>query len=84
MSMTQPRSLEGLEADVIARIGRHRAGQDRGTLPAGTLLAVVALTVGIAIGFSQAQGVPGAHGSESIVLADDARLAPSALLASAQ
>ena len=49
-----------------------------------TLLAVVALTVGIAIGFSQAQGVPGSHGSESIVLADDARLAPSALLASTQ
>jgi hypothetical protein len=84
MNMAHPRSLESLETDVMARIGRHRTNQDRGTLPAGTVLAVVALTVGIAIGFSQAQGVPGVRGSESIVLADDVRLAPSALLASTQ
>jgi hypothetical protein len=82
MNMAHPRSLESLETDVMARIGRHRTNQDRGTLPAGTFLAVVALTVGIAIGFSQAQSLPGIRGSESIVLADDVRLAPSALLVS--
>ncbi len=80
--MNMHRTLDDLEGDVMARIARHRAAQlDAGTLPAGITLAVMALTIGLAIGWNQARQMTPQHGSESIVLADDARLAPSSLFA---
>jgi hypothetical protein len=75
-------SLDRLELDVLARITRHREDQnDPGTLPAGLTLAVAALSVGMLIGWSQSQRAVSDPASERIVLADEARLAPSTLLA---
>jgi len=78
-------SLNDLESTVLMRIARHREEQlDPGTLPTGLALAAVALTVGMFIGWNQARQSSSPHGSETMLLADDARLAPSSILASAQ
>jgi hypothetical protein len=80
-----PNSLDRLESDVLARMARHReARSSAGTLPTGLALAALALSVGMLIGWNESQRVTTSRGSESIVLADDARLAPSELLASAR
>jgi len=80
--MNSPRSLDALETDVLARIARHRVSQqDSGTLPAGFTLAALALSIGLVVGWNQAEQASSSHGSESIVLADEAQLAPSALFA---
>lgn len=78
-------SVDELETAVLARIARHRQDQlDPGTLPTGLTLAVIALTVGMVIGWSQARQLTSPHRSENVLLADDARLAPSSLLVSNQ
>lgn len=81
--MKSTHSLNDLESTVLARIARHREEQlDAGTLPTGVALAAVALTVGMVIGWNQSRQLTSPHGSETMLLADDARLAPSSLLAS--
>ena len=78
-------SLDQLESEVLARMARHRESRSSaGTLPVGLALAVIALSVGMLIGRHESHPSAFSRGSESIVLADDARLAPSELLASAQ
>jgi hypothetical protein len=80
--MKSPRSLDALETDVLARIARHRTSQeDSGTLPAGVTLAALALSIGLVVGWNEAGQATSSHGSESIVLADEAQLAPSTLFA---
>jgi hypothetical protein len=82
--MSQPpmdTRLDHLETDVLARIADYRrAGSSAGVYPVGAIVMVCALLAGIAIGLQRSQPAP-ASGSEAAVLADDARLAPSALLA---
>lgn len=78
-------SVDDLEAAVLTRIARHRQDQlDPGTLPTGLTLVVIALTAGMVIGWNQARQLPGPHDSETVLLADDAQLAPSSLLVSYQ
>ena len=75
-------ALDHLELDVLARIARHREDQsDPETLPTGLTLAIAALSVGMVIGWTQSQRAVSDPASETIVLADEARLAPSTLLA---
>jgi hypothetical protein len=76
------RRLEQLEEDVLRRIaGYRRTGSSNGVYPVGAIVTVCALLAGLAIGVRLADRAP-ASGSEAAVLADDASLAPSALLAS--
>jgi hypothetical protein len=71
-------SLDQLETDVLARIARHRNRRSSAALPVGVTLALLAMGVGILTGWSQTAQ----RGSESMLLADDVRLAPAELLAS--
>lgn len=84
--MSHPDTLDRLESTVLARIARHRDDMaDRASLSAGTLLVFAALTAGLVIGFGRAhRPATPTFASESIVLADSARMAPSGLLASTQ
>jgi hypothetical protein len=75
-------SLDQLEVQVLARIAAHRSAHT-GALPIGVVVTLSALVVGLAIGVAQSGG-PHTSGSETAVLADDAGLAPSTLLASNQ
>jgi hypothetical protein len=75
-------SLDQLETDVLARIARHRNRRSSAALPVGVTLALLAMSVGILIGWSQSAQLATRGGSESMLLADDARLAPAELLAS--
>jgi hypothetical protein len=77
---------DSLESIVLARIARHRADQvDRASLSAGTLMVIAALAAGFVFGLGHADnGQAGARDVESIVLADMARMAPSALLANSR
>jgi hypothetical protein len=79
-------SLDCLESDVLIRIARHRQAQNTaGTLPVSIFVTFAALTVGMIIGWAQqSQRNVEPQGSEAIVLADEARLEPSVLLAAAQ
>jgi ABC-type dipeptide/oligopeptide/nickel transport system permease subunit len=77
-------SLAQLEADVFARMAAHRRMQSgRRSLSIGVLMVACALVAGLGAGLFHARGAR-APGSESVVLADDASLAPSTLLANAQ
>ena len=83
--MNTDSSLERLENDVLARIVAHRQMQSgRHSLPVGVLVVVCALAAGLGAGIFHSQRLPYGGGSESVVLAEDASLAPSTLLASAQ
>jgi hypothetical protein len=76
------RRLEQLEADVLRRIAAFRqTGSSAGVYPVGALVTVCALLAGLAIGVRHAHQTV-VTGSEAAVLADDASLAPSTLLAS--
>jgi hypothetical protein len=79
-------SIDALEQDVLRRIALHRAGgHNQLALSASTLLVITALTAGLVTGFGHAVQRNGtAAGSESIVLAESARIAPSDLLARVQ
>ncbi len=78
-------SVDELETAVLARIAQHRQDQlDPGTLPTGLTLAAIALTAGMVIGWNQSRQLGNPHRSETVLLADDARLAPSSLLVSNQ
>lgn len=73
--------LEHLEQDVLIRIAAHRrASQSRAALPISVVVAACALIVGLGVGVESAQHYR--HmGAETVVLGDDALLAPSSLLA---
>jgi len=76
--------LERVEAEVLARIAAVRqADSSTGVYPVGAIVMVCALLAGLAIGVRHAERTS-APGSEAAVLADDASLAPSALLVNAR
>ena len=76
-------SLERLEDQVMGRIALHRRRPDRGEIPTGVVLTMCALLAGLGAGYLRAQRYPSRPGSESAVLAEDASIAPSALLTTA-
>ena len=82
--MTTNISLDQLEGAVLARISAHRTRRrERESLPAGVVLTVCALVAGLSVGLVHGHhGSVVGRGSESVVLADDASLAPSSLLTS--
>lgn len=81
--MSTVRSLEGLEQDVLLRIQAHRAhGANRGALPLGVVVTACALIIGVGVGVASAQHRQTVGASETVVLGEDASLAPSSLLAS--
>lgn len=79
-----PLPLDQLEFEVLARICAHRQAR-RGALPVGLFVTLTALAAGVVMGLLQPPH-NGAimRGSEMVVLADDARLAPSTLLTASQ
>lgn len=80
---SQP-SLDLLESDVLARINAHRQAQkSTRALPVAVLVCVTALAAGWLTGKSEQRRAP-AGSSESALLADDMKLAPSSLLANNQ
>ena len=82
--MSSVQSLDRLEQAVLERIQAHRALQQRRRVPIALALAACALATGLGVGVSRAQRSAQLPPSEVAVLADDAALAPSTLLASAQ
>jgi hypothetical protein len=78
-------SLDALEIHVLSRIAGHRhAQQAAGTLPIALLVSITALASGLLTGISEPYRWATRQGSETALLADDASLAPSSLLASNQ
>jgi hypothetical protein len=80
--MTPADPLENLESDVLRRIAAHRlAERDSNWLRLDVSMTLLALVVGVVIGHWAPRHVSSSRGSEAVVLADDARLEPSTLLA---
>ena len=79
-------ALDRLESQVLARIGAYRQLERsrRTALPIGLAIAVCSLAAGMSVGVYHAPHAVRAIGSEAVILASDARLAPSALLTSGQ
>jgi hypothetical protein len=80
-------SLQSLEADVLARIATHRKRGARGAgaaLPVGIAVIVCALAAGLGTGLRHLPRQAAATNSESVVLAEEASLAPSTLLVSSR
>jgi hypothetical protein len=83
--MTIDTSLHSLESDVLARIRAHRQhGHPRAALPLGVVVTACALIVGLGVGVASAEHRQSSSigASETVVLGEDASLAPSSLLAS--
>jgi hypothetical protein len=77
------RSLDALESELLARIAAHRvARKTSATLSVALLLAFTALAGGVVTGITEPRHKTA--GSEAALLAEDAGLAPSSLLASNQ
>jgi len=73
--------LEHLEQDVLQRIAAHRrSSTSRAALPISVVVTACALIVGLGVGVASAQRYH-TVGAETVVLGDDAMLAPSSLLA---
>lgn len=76
-------SLPLLENDVLARIHRHRErARSPAALPLGVVVTACALIVGLGVGVASAEHHQSIGASETVVLGEDASLAPSSLLAS--
>lgn len=74
--------LEGLESAVLGRIAAHRLAQrDSGWLRLDLSVTIAALIAGVVIGHWVPHHQLASRSSETVVLADDARLEPSTLLA---
>jgi hypothetical protein len=77
--------LELLESDVLARIAAHRQAQKSlRSLPVAIMVCAIALASGWLTGMAGPRQKATPAGSESALMADDMRLAPSSLLASNQ
>jgi hypothetical protein len=85
--MKAERRLDLLESDVMARIASHRQAQKSlRSLPVAALVCAIALAGGWLTGMEGSRQKSAAQpaGSESALMADDMRLAPSSLLANNQ
>ena len=82
MSAPSRDRLELLEQDVLLRISAHRrSAANRAAMPISVVVAACALIVGLGVGVASAQRYHHVS-AETVVLGDDAQLAPSSLLAS--